>query len=62
VVRGGGMGRARGGGGGGGGGGLGCREMASDAEVENVGSRAAHARCGYTEIGALIHFRKDLGR
>ena len=41
--------------------GRGCREMASDAEVENAVSRRAHAALGYREVIRLAHFRKPLG-
>lgn len=39
----------------------GCVEMASDAEVGNDSSLAAHTRLGYEETSRLIHLRKDLG-
>lgn len=42
--------------------GRGCAEMASDAEVENRVSRAAHAALGYQEVIRLAHFRKTLDR
>ena len=38
----------------------GCLEMASDTDVDNTLSRAAHARLGYGEVGTLVHFRKPL--
>jgi aminoglycoside 6'-N-acetyltransferase I len=38
----------------------GCREMASDAEVENDLGRAAHRGAGYAEIERLAHYRKEL--
>ncbi len=38
----------------------GCKEMASDAEVENTVSQRAHERLGYSETSRLIHFRKEL--
>jgi len=38
----------------------GCRQMASDTQVENEGSQRAHARLGYAEVERLVHFRKDL--
>jgi len=38
----------------------GCREVASDAELTNEGSIAAHHACGYETAGTLIHFRKRL--
>lgn len=38
----------------------GCTEMASDAEIGNEGSIAAHSRLGYQETSRLVHLRKDL--
>ena len=38
----------------------GAREMASDTQVENAISPAAHARLGYEEVQALVHFRKQI--
>lgn len=38
----------------------GCTEMASDAEVGNEPSLAAHQKLGYEETSRLIHLRKDL--
>jgi len=38
----------------------GCREMASDARLDDEASRAAHARCGYQESARLVTFRKAL--
>ncbi len=38
----------------------GCVEMASDAELGNEQSIAAHNKLGYGETSRLIHFRKDL--
>ncbi len=38
----------------------GCTEMASDAEVGNETSIAAHTGLGYAETSRLVHFRKDL--
>ncbi|MBK8914073.1 MAG: GNAT family N-acetyltransferase [Phycisphaerales bacterium] len=38
----------------------GAREMASDTQLDNGISRAAHARLGYEEVQALVHFRKRL--
>jgi aminoglycoside 6'-N-acetyltransferase I len=40
--------------------GQGCREMASDAELDNLGSQAAHARLGYVETGRVVQFCKPL--
>jgi aminoglycoside 6'-N-acetyltransferase I len=39
----------------------GCTEMASDAEVGNDRSIAAHASLGYQETSRLVHLRKELG-
>jgi len=38
----------------------GCTEMASDAEIGNEGSLAAHRNLGYNETSRLVHLRKDL--
>ncbi len=38
----------------------GCREMASDAEIYNDKSIAAHRGLGYEETSRLVHFRKEL--
>ena len=38
----------------------GCKQMASDADVENLGARQAHKDLGYDEIARLAHFRKEL--
>jgi aminoglycoside 6'-N-acetyltransferase I len=38
----------------------GCTEMASDAEVDNETSIAAHNQLEYVETSRLVHFRKDL--
>jgi aminoglycoside 6'-N-acetyltransferase I len=38
----------------------GCREMASDCELENEISWKAHQALGYQEVLRLIHFRKEL--
>jgi aminoglycoside 6'-N-acetyltransferase I len=40
---------------------LGCRQMASDAEIENVVSIEAHVAIGYREVGRAVHFSKNLG-
>lgn len=37
-----------------------CTEMASDCEVGNATSAAAHVKLGYAETARLVHFRKDL--
>jgi aminoglycoside 6'-N-acetyltransferase I len=39
----------------------GFTELASDTEVQNDGSLAAHLRCGFLETQRLIKFRKPLG-
>ena len=39
---------------------LGCREMASDALVDNALSLQAHTALGYQEVERLIHFRKEI--
>lgn len=38
----------------------GCIEMASDAEIGNAESLAAHNQLGYAETSRLIHFRKEI--
>ena len=38
----------------------GCTEMASDAEIGNDRSLAAHLSLGYSETSRLVHLRKDL--
>lgn len=38
----------------------GCREMASDALLENETSHAAHRALGFEESARLVHFRKSL--
>lgn len=38
----------------------GCTEMASDAELGNLISIAAHTDLGYEETSRLVHFRKAL--
>jgi len=37
-----------------------CTEMASDAELGNESSLAAHTRLGYEETSRLVHLRKEL--
>ncbi|MCA9290827.1 MAG: GNAT family N-acetyltransferase [Phycisphaerales bacterium] len=39
---------------------MGCREMASDTWIENVGSDAAHRALGFEETDRLIHYRRTL--
>lgn len=38
----------------------GCTEMASDAELGNDSSLAAHLNLGYRETSRLVHLRKEL--
>jgi len=38
----------------------GCLEMASDAEIGNDVSLAAHLSLGYAETSRLVHLRKEL--
>jgi len=38
----------------------GCTEMASDSEIGNDLSLAAHQNLGYEETSRLVHLRKDL--
>lgn len=38
----------------------GCRELASDTELENHGSRAAHLAMGFEETEKVVYFRKLL--
>ncbi len=40
--------------------GHGCREMASDALIENALSQRAHAALGYEEVGRSVLYRKPL--
>lgn len=37
-----------------------CREMASDALIDNAESVSAHAACGFEEVDRCVHFRKAL--
>jgi aminoglycoside 6'-N-acetyltransferase I len=39
---------------------LGCRQMASDAKIDNDPSIGAHAALGYREVARAVHFSKDL--
>lgn len=36
----------------------GCREMASDADLDNLISQQAHQRLGYAEVGRVVQFCK----
>jgi aminoglycoside 6'-N-acetyltransferase I len=38
----------------------GCLEMASDTQLQNHVSQAAHARVGYGEVERVIRYRKRL--
>jgi aminoglycoside 6'-N-acetyltransferase I len=38
----------------------GCTEFASDAEADNEASAAVHRALGFTEVGLIRCFRKDL--
>jgi aminoglycoside 6'-N-acetyltransferase I len=38
----------------------GCQEMASDTDLDNLDSQAAHHRLGYTETGRIVQFSKVL--
>lgn len=40
----------------------GCREMGSDAELQNEVSHAAHRALGYAEVARLVLFSKELPR
>jgi aminoglycoside 6'-N-acetyltransferase I len=40
--------------------GRGYREMASDAQLDNEASYAAHRRAGYAEVDRIVQFRKVL--
>jgi aminoglycoside 6'-N-acetyltransferase I len=37
-----------------------CREMASDALIENLGSQRAHEAMGFEVVDRCVHFRKAL--
>jgi aminoglycoside 6'-N-acetyltransferase I len=39
----------------------GCRELASDALLENIVSQTAHEALGFAEVERAVHYRKDLG-
>lgn len=38
----------------------GCKELASDTQPDNDGSAAAHRALGFTDVGLVRCFRKDL--
>jgi len=39
----------------------GCRELASDTQLENAPSQAVHLRLGFTETERVVYFRMPLG-
>ncbi|MGV6872492.1 aminoglycoside 6'-N-acetyltransferase [Pseudochelatococcus sp. B33] len=39
---------------------LGCRELASDADIANTPSHAAHRALGFAETERVVYFRKPL--
>jgi aminoglycoside 6'-N-acetyltransferase I len=39
---------------------VGCRELASDALLENTSSHSMHRRLGFEETERVVYFRKDL--
>nr|WP_202844531.1 aminoglycoside 6'-N-acetyltransferase [Luteimonas saliphila] len=39
---------------------IGCRELASDALLDNAPSHAAHVGCGFEETERVVYFRKRL--
>ena len=39
---------------------LGCTEIASDVEIDNAGSIAAHLALGYEEVERTVAFRRSL--
>ncbi|MGO1073749.1 aminoglycoside 6'-N-acetyltransferase [Lysobacter sp. CA199] len=38
----------------------GCRELASDALLDNIDSHRAHAACGFEETERVVYFRRAL--
>lgn len=40
----------------------GCDELASDTEIENVGSQQFHERIGFQEVERTVHYIKKLSR
>jgi aminoglycoside 6'-N-acetyltransferase I len=40
--------------------GHGCREMASDAPIDNAGSQKAHQALGFEVVDRCVHYRKPL--
>ena len=39
---------------------MGCREIASDCEIGNVGSEAMHLACDFDEVNRIICYRKKI--
>ena len=39
---------------------MGCREVASDCEIGNVGSEALHLACDFEEMNRIICFAKRI--
>ena len=40
---------------------LGCRELASDAAIDNLSSQQLHQRLGFAETERVVFFKKALG-
>ncbi len=40
---------------------LGCRELASDAAIDNLDSQQMHQRLGFAETERVVFFKKALG-
>lgn len=40
---------------------LGCRELASDADLDNLGSQSMHLALGFEETERAVFFRKWIG-
>lgn len=40
---------------------LGCRELASDAAIDNLASQRMHERLGFAETERVVFFKKALG-
>ena len=38
----------------------GCKQFASDCEINNSASVALHRKCGFAESARLVHFIKDI--
>ena len=41
---------------------LGCREFASDVEIDNIDSQQAHEALGFTETERVVFYRKGIPR